>query len=492
MVSSGALDATGHAGSRLSIRRLAVVATYGVLTSLLIWSRFAELGSSLWHDEIYTIQRFVVPGPTAIFGKYNTNDHMLFSVLAWLTVRLSGLGDSAYRLWAVVPSVAGVALVTGWLHRRAGAAAAILFAFLCTTSTQLLLLSTEARGYGIAFFAMAVMTVSAYEASTRKTPRSVSLVAASGVVGCITLPTFVLPFLGVSLVLLGNPRLRQWLTIRLELAFAAIAAWYAVPAPTLLASRSQEFGVRLPWHAPLTGAATELAAAFVPTVDAADLLPGIIVLPILVAGIRNVRRGMPGMTAILVCPVLLTFFALALARLYVEERFVSYLLVPLFVIAAFGLKDLATVKASRAGALSAAYMIAAAGSALLVFAFFSVQHSRLPREANREAAGAVLRALSRGDARPVILNTHHPDDLVYYLGDVPLLTVAPSRLEPYLCADTRETGVIFVQQPYGVQTVDAGCLMRRGATRHIFRQSDRGRRITVWVVPSRGSRASVV
>jgi hypothetical protein len=489
MVSSGASDATRQVGSGPKIRRHAVVGTYAVLALLLIWSRFAGLGASLWHDEIYTIQKFIVPGPAAIFGKYNTNDHMLFSMLAWTTVRLPRLGNSAYRLWAVVPSVAGVAIVGWWLHRRAGAAIATLFIFLCTTSTQLLLLSTEARGYGFAFFAMAVMTIAAFEASTRKTSRALSLFAASGVLGCATLPTFVLPFLGITVILLRDPQLRQWLTVRAGLALAALAAWYAVPAPSLLSSRGQEFGVQLPWHAPLTGAGTELAAAFVPTVDATRLLPGVIVLPVLIAGLRGVRHRMPGMTWIVACPVVFTFLALTLARVYVEERFVSYLLVPLFIIAAFGLKDLALVDARWARALSLTYAVATIGTACLVFAFFSIQHSQLPREANREAAGEVTQALS-GGARPLVLNTLYPGDLAYYLGDVPILRVRLLRLERYLCVSSKETGVVFVQQPYGVRTVDTTCLMRRGATKHVFRQTDRGRRITVWVVPRHNSRTS--
>jgi hypothetical protein len=135
------------------------------------------------------------------------------------------------------------------------------------------------------------------------------------------------------------------------------------------------------------------------------------------------------------------------------------------------------------------YAVATIGAACLVFAFFSIQHSQLPREANREAAGEVTQALS-GGARPLVLNTLYPGDLAYYLGDVPILRVRLLRLERYLCVSSKETGVVFVQQPYGVRTVDTTCLMRRGATKHVFRQTDRGRRITVWVVPRHNSRTS--
>jgi hypothetical protein len=201
------------------------------------------------------------------------------------------------------------------------------------------------------------------------------------------------------------------------------------------------------------------------------------------------HRDLRGMTGIVLVPVVFTFLALTISRFYVEERFVSYLLVPLFVIAAFGLNDLATARTTGMRVFSVSYAAVAAGIALLVFAFFAIQHARLPREANREAAAAVTQALSRG-ARPVVLNTHHADDLVYYMGVVPLRKVVSSRLESYLCTETTKMGVIFVQQPYGVNPVDTACLMRLGASRHVFRQTDRGRRITVWAVPPRDSRTA--
>jgi hypothetical protein len=477
-------------GIAASRRHVILVASYAVIASALIWSRFAAIGTSFWHDEIFTVQHFIDPGPRAIFGAYDSNDHILFSLLGWLTVHRTGFGESAYRLWAIVPFIAGVASVTYWLHTRANAVVAVVFAFLCTTSTLLFTLSIEARGYGLAFFAMSIMTIAAYEASTRRSRRSLTILATAGVIGCWTIPTFILPLIGLSLVLLSKRALRRPLTGRLVVAFAAIGCWYAVPARSLLSSRGQQFGVTLPWHAPLTGAANTLGAAFFLSVKANELLPALLTLPILIFGIIRMSRELPAFVSTSASPVLSTFTALTISRFYVEERFLSFLLVPIFIIAAFGVWALATSQPRHHWTLFASRAGAGCVALFLFSAVLSSQFTRMPREANREAARAVSRALTASQ-RPVVMNTEHPADIRYYLTRLSPRVVPARRLEQVLCSQsTATTGVIFVQQPYGVRRVDASCLARRGAILHMFHQWDRGLGISVWVLPPRSGDSS--
>jgi hypothetical protein len=346
------------------------------------------------------------------------------------------------------------------------------------------MLSTEARGYGLAFMAMAVMTIAAYESVEKSTSKWLTLFAVAGVIGCWTLPTFLLPFLGASGVLFGIRSLRRRLLVRLAVVFCAVAGWYAIPASALLASRGQQYGVRLPWHAPLTGGATELAAAFIPTLSPASLIPAIIAFPVLAVGLVRVRRVMPGLARITVAPVTFTFLALTIGGFFVDERFVSYLLVPILVIAAFGLAALLTPRPGRLGVVAAAYSGSLVMISVFVFAVVSVHHVRLPHEANREAAGAVAAALAQAE-RPVILNTPYREDILHYLpGPVPLLVAAPKSLTAFICSrHLEQTGLVFVQQPYEMAVADTSCLARRGATVRVFRQWDRGRRISVWTLP---------
>jgi hypothetical protein len=469
-------------GSPLTTGRVLALCCYVAIAISLIWTRFASIRASLWHDEIYTVEHFIVGGPASFFGHYNPNDHILFSALAWLTVHLTGLGDSAYRLCSVLPFIAGVVLATAWLRRRAGTAVAILFALLSTASTQLLVLSTEARGYGLAFLAMALLTISAYEATTSGQSASLTVFAASGVIGCWTLPTFSLPLIGMTAVLLRMQSLRRPLAKRLSFVVVAVGTWYAVPASALLNSRDQRYGVRLPWHAPLTGAATELASAFVPSIDPSSVLPMLVVFPILAVGLVAARRRMPSVLAVTCVPTVFTYAALTLARFYVEERFVSYLLVPIFIVAAFGLSD-PIAKSAWARGIGTAYSGALIATALLIFSAVAPRHARLPPEANREAAGTIAAALADAP-RPVIFNSHDPRDVLYYLTGVRAIRPPHRQLERVICSPAlRSTGAIFVEQPFGVRIVDATCLTRNGATVKVWRQWDRGGWIAVWVLP---------
>jgi hypothetical protein len=331
---------------------------------------------------------------------------------------------------------------------------------------------------------MAVMTIAGYESSTQGTSGWLTVFAGAGVMGCWTLPTFVLPLFAASAVLFGTRSIRRRLLLRLAVALCAIGGWYAVPVSALLASRGQQYGVRLPWHAPLTGGATELAAAFIPTLSPASLIPALVAFPVLAVGLVRVRRVMPGLAGITVAPVTLTFLALTIGGFFVDERFVSYLLVPIFVIAAFGLAALLPPRSGPRGVVAAAYAGSLVTISVFVFAVVAAQHVRLPQEANREAANTVTAALTKA-TRPVIFNTAHPQDILHYLStSVPMLRTAPDTFGGFICSSYFEnTGLVFVQQPYGVDVADTSCLARRGATVRVFRQWDRGRRISVWTLP---------
>ena len=115
------------------------------------------LDHSFWHDEILDVEEFVREGPGRILAGPDLN-HELFTLLGWATSSVVGESELALRLWSVVPFVAGVALVTVWLHRRFGALSGLLFLFLATVSPLLLDITRQARGYGLAFLAMSVVS----------------------------------------------------------------------------------------------------------------------------------------------------------------------------------------------------------------------------------------------------------------------------------------------------------------------------------------------
>jgi hypothetical protein len=156
-------------------------------------------------------------------------------------------------------------------------------------------------------------------------------------------------------------------------------------------------------------------------------------------------------------------------------------LVPLFVYAALGCATLLK-RHPQSWARVAAFSYSGSIIALATVFFLDGLPATMTRpfEANREAAAAVVAADPEGKI-PVLLNTHSPDDLLYYLPRGTDLVMPGPGLEQRLCAHHGD-GVIFVEQPFRIAPVDASCLVREGATAHRFVQRGRGGKIVVWVL----------
>ena len=466
--------------------RFILVAGFLLVVALII-PRAAVLGQSLWHDEIYTIQHYVSGGPAAIFRRYGTNDHMLFNLLAWLTVWLPNSPDALYRVWGELPFLVGVVTVAWWLRVRAGDVAAFVFAFLATTSPMLLELTSEARGYALSFLAAAGLVVGGYELARSPQRRGPATVfCAAGVAGTWTVPDFILPFVGAAgALLLCAPTQRRQLTVRLGVSAAAIAAWYAPTLGQLLGSTGQEAGDRLPWYAPIAGGFHLFATAFdTPATGPVRLVVFAIIVPLLLLGVWEARISLPRFVAPNVAAVTVTFLALTTARFYVEWRFLSYLLVPLFVFAGLGAKAL--LRHRVAALVGWAALLGAGVAATVHFARAAHATVEFPFEDNRGAAAAVVAATHSGSI-PVLVHTHAPDDLRYYLPrSVHVIVPSEAGLEKRICA-SHPNGLVFVQQPFFITTVSTRCLVRAGAVEHLFHQRARGHLIAVWVLKRHGS-----
>src|SRR5947207_9456206 len=176
---------------RALMRRVGLISAGVLFACGLLVPRLASLGQSLWVDEIGSVQSYIRGGPSVIFGRYETNDHMLLSLLGWLTVKVPGGPDWLYRLWGIVPFLVAVALLAWWLHRKAGQLTAALFLGFATVNSLLLQLTSAARGYGLAFLMMTVLVIAACEIQVGK--RWLILFFAAATLGAWTLPTFVLP-----------------------------------------------------------------------------------------------------------------------------------------------------------------------------------------------------------------------------------------------------------------------------------------------------------
>lgn len=130
-------------------------------TVLALLVRAPFLADSLWYDEIAAFAGYSMDGAWGAVGRYFSQaNHVLASLLAWMSAEAFGVDEVSVRLPALVAGVATVP-ATAWLGReaggaRVGAAAAVAAAVMPTA----VLPSTEARGYALMMLFAALSSAS--------------------------------------------------------------------------------------------------------------------------------------------------------------------------------------------------------------------------------------------------------------------------------------------------------------------------------------------
>jgi 4-amino-4-deoxy-L-arabinose transferase-like glycosyltransferase len=126
-----------------------------ILTVLALGLRLWRLNSDLWFDELVTLLEFVRPPLGEIVTSFHSqNQHMLYSVLGYASVRAFGESAWALRLPAMLFGVASLWALFLLGRRVVGTLEALLACALMTVSYHHIWFSQNARGYsGLLFFA---------------------------------------------------------------------------------------------------------------------------------------------------------------------------------------------------------------------------------------------------------------------------------------------------------------------------------------------------
>jgi hypothetical protein len=469
------------AGARALARSPAAWA-YLVLGLVLVLTRLVSLERSFWTDEVVTVTDYVRAGPREILaGPYIPNNHQLYSLLGWAASSIVGESEVVLRLLSVIPFLAGVLLVTAWLHRRASPLSGVLFLFLATASPLLFDLSRQARGYGLAFLAMAVMIVAALEAQRTGESRALLPFFAGGLVGSLTLPNFGIAFIATALVLAMSPELSRRIAYGILGSALLVSVWYAPHIHDLLESSQQENGAPIAWFGLLS---SPIDRVLVPAVlwfgdtfleTGATRFIVVVLAAVLMLSSPLLRtRG----TALVLCSgAAATLLFVWATRLYLAPRFVSYLLVPLFILVATGMAD-ALERRGRRPRLRALVVLIAIALAVAAFAGAAAQLLRVPAEAWKEASARIEASASPG--APVLAYVSRPHGLRYYLSR-PVTKLRHPDVVSAVCAADED--VVYVFNAYETEPVSVPCLSRPGVRHFRLRQHSYGGEIDVWLIP---------
>jgi hypothetical protein len=457
------------------------VAAYSAIGLALVGSRIAGLGHSFWTDEIIAVEDFIRAGPGTILSGDELS-HELYGIVAWMTSSVVGESEVALRLWSVIPFVAGAILVTAWLHVRMGALAGILFLFLATVSPLLLDITRQARGYGIAFLAMSVMVVAALEALRTGRTAQVAAFCVAGIVGTATLPQFGIAFVAMGAALVTVRPLRKQAGVGLTVALLAVLAWYGPHLGQVRDASRIEDGVQIDTLWLATAAIDQVLLPALIWIDGTALVAGVVWLPLVLLAIVFIVASPLARSRtsalVLVGPPVVTVIVLWATDAFVIPRYLSYLLVPLFVLVATGMSALVARWRSRPAATIVLAGVVALALLAGRFASLAPDVVRLPREANREAAEAIL--AREPPRRIVVAHMRNPRNLRHYLGR-PVVRLPPDALAAAVCERPRP--VAYVLQPFGIEPAEIPCLERDGVQHDRFAQYARGGEIDVWLVP---------
>jgi hypothetical protein len=469
--------------SNVVARRASVAIAYLVLGAILVVSRFVGLGRSFWLDEEVFVEDYVRKGPREILTGSGLS-HELYGLIAWAISATVGESEIALRLCSAVPFVLGVGLVTVWLHRRVHPVAGLLYLLLATASPLLLDITRSARGYGLAFCAMSALVIAALEADRTARTFFIAVACLAGVIGTWTLPQFGLAFAGVGISLVANDRIRSATLAGLAASFAAILVWYAPHIGQVEQSSQIPQGIRISPQWLLAAPFDHVLFPALIWIDGVVVVPGLVWLP-LIAALAIILGSSPllrrrGSALVLCAPVVATIGVLFLARAYVLPRYVSFLLVPLFILLSSGASSLLAERTSRLALIRGAACLAVFALLIGGFAATSPAIMELPREANRDVA-AIVESRTPA-ATPIYASVRDPIRLDFYL-DRPFRVVRPSEVVARVCGSNRL--LAYVAEPWTMPRVRLPCLRRSGVEHHGFEQYTRGGEVNVWFIPPR-------
>jgi hypothetical protein len=476
-----------------AIARWVPLGLIGLAGLTALWTRLVGLNQSMWNDEVYSVVHYITPGPSAIFSGrlYVPNDHPLFELLSWATVHITGIrSNQGYRFWGVVPALAAIAIMTWWLRRRLGEWVAAAFAVVAVCAPVHLIEGTQARGYGLAFLAAVLLVIGAVTFKEERSARSLAVAVIGTLLGTWTLPVFAVYVAAVLVPLLWFGELRRTLLITLVALGLVSLLFYASLLNALIASSSEQYGLRLGWDGFFYGPLNDQVAPGLQLVlpNAAPTLWEWVSAGILGVGVIGLwRRRAPLIAVTFLGSAVVTYLVMEIARFYVAPRFAAFVLLPMLAVGAIGLVEIGGLIARIPGARVLAVLAAIALSILLMSKIERVGalEAQTPIE-NFQAAASILSGT--GFTEPIVTNSEGPIELSYYLGGLPYYKVlSPTVLNWMFC--TRRSAFIFVEDDrqapaQGPPTVNTSCLAARHAVRVNVPQQWAAT-LAIWFIPAK-------
>jgi 4-amino-4-deoxy-L-arabinose transferase-like glycosyltransferase len=514
-VGAGALEALRSTPAYAWLRRNWEATLLASMALVFVWMRLIDMQIGFWDDEAATVMRYINEGPAGIYASanYTPNDHILYSLLSWVTVGILGHHEADYRIWSVFPAMLSAGLLVLWARRRLGRATALALAAVLLTAPFLLYETVQARGYGLAQLGMVLVLIAVLEIEEHGPRRwSLATLATGIVVGPAAHAMSAVGVFCAVAFLLRRHDLRRPVLKASAVGVLGLAVIVAPLAPAMVDQALKWFvagpharsaaisKARPPLRvtAPLTGPAglglytgelletgkinivcgTECAPAAKTARSDAPLLV-LAILGALTLWWRR-RRGVLGCLLV----TLVGGFAIpTIARVYVADRFVLYLLPAYALLAAVGLGAIVTGAARRS--LAPKPLLVTIALATLVFGTLRLTqvNERWNHHPPVDYKGMADAFVGSGIAHVV---TNAPPNvangLTYYLGSK-VSYAPPAALREDLCGSS--VPFAFVQLSFAITPAEEACLLSRHASSLDFHGGG-GDLLRLWLVQAPG------
>ena len=222
------------------------------LTILAVLLRAIGLDGGLWYDEIRTLLDSVRPPLAQIVTEYpGNNQHMLYSVLAHISIRIFGDHAWSLRLPALLFGAATVPVLFVFARQFVGRREALLACLLLAVSYHHVWFSQNARGYtALAFFALlsSWLLLRGLRLGKAGDFAWYGVASALGVYTHLTMVFMVLAHALALVVLMGLPTHGRdaWTRWRLPLMGFALAAVFSLALYAPLLADVQQFFLHRP------------------------------------------------------------------------------------------------------------------------------------------------------------------------------------------------------------------------------------------------------
>lgn len=482
-------DSVGAVVGNGKIRTLWSTAIWVSLGAIYLTSRTFGLNQSMWEDELYTADVYIGHGLARVFDadRYVANNHPLYSIMGNGVTAVVGNSEVPLRLISVIPATAAAAGMTYWLLRRYGRAAGLVFAFLVTFSPMHFEEFRQARGWGLVILGAALVLVASLEMQRTETIRwhHATFFVAGALIGIWTVYAVALPFAVHGLILLATRPERKLLSVMAGLVAIGSVVFYwplrsVINDPVALRGQGGEaesvrdgfvtFGNLI--IDPLNRLATPLFDLALPTVMAVLVAGGLV----LGGAVFLLRAGHWTRLLHLFLPVGVVFVYLAAREAGIWDRYVSFLLPHVLILAALGGSMVWSLTPKPLARVGIASVLSLLGLGIAIgFAQYATPIVSVPRE-NFKGAAEVI-----DGAAPVEAAYTH---MVFREFDYSLEKVKLERLpvEEFVERSCNQDGpAVFVDYQRRLPATNTACLEARGVRIVLPQRQDPP--ISIWLIP---------